>query len=45
MSFSQRRHRDGQQELEKMFNIANFQRNANKNHGEVSPHTNQNGYH
>ena len=35
---------DGQQAHEKMLNITNYQRNANKNHNEISPHTSQNGY-
>ena len=30
---------------EKMLNITNYQRNANQNYNEVSPHTSQNGYH
>ena len=30
---------------EKILNIANYQRNANQNHSEVSPHTGQNGHH
>ena len=30
---------------EKMPNITNYQRNANQNHNEVSPHTSQNGHH
>ena len=30
---------------EKMLNITNYQRNANQNHNEVSPHTGQNGHH
>ena len=37
MSFSQKRHRDGQQAHEKMHSIANYQRNANQNH-EVTSH-------
>ena len=37
--FLQRRHTDGQQTHEKMFNITHHQRNANQNHSEVSPHT------
>ena len=41
----QRRYTDGQLVHEKMFNIANHQRNANQNHNEISPHTCQNGYH
>ena len=28
-----------------MFNITNYQRNANQNYSEVSPHTSQNGHH
>ena len=40
-TFLQRRHIDGQQAHEKMFNITNFQRNANQNYNEVSPHTSQ----
>ena len=28
-----------------MFNITNYQRNANQNYNEVSPHTGQNGHH
>ena len=40
-----RRHTDGQSTYEKMFNITNYQRNANSNHNEISPHTSQNGYH
>ena len=43
-TFFQRRHTDGQQAHEKMFNITNHQGNANQNHNEVSPHTCQNGY-
>ena len=30
---------------EKMLNITNYQRNANQNCNEVSPHTSQNGRH
>ena len=30
---------------EKMLNITNYQRNANQNYNEVSPHTGQNGHH
>ena len=29
---------------EKMFSIANYQRNANQNYNEVLPHTGQNGH-
>ena len=28
-----------------MFNISHYQRNANQNYNEVSPHTLQNGHH
>ena len=35
--FFQRRHTDGQQVHEKMFNITNHQGNANQNHNEISP--------
>ena len=40
--FLQGRHTDGQEAHEKMLNIPNYQRNANQNHNEVSPHTSQN---
>ena len=43
-TFLQRRHTDGQQTHEKMLNITNYQRNANQNYNEVSPHTSQNGH-
>ena len=33
--FFQRRHKDGQQAYEKMFNITNHQGNANANHDEI----------
>ena len=42
-TFLQRRHTDGQQTHEKMFNITYYQRNANQNHSEVPFHTSQNG--
>ena len=42
-TFLQRRYPDGQHE--KMINISNYQRNANQNHNEVSPHNGQNGHH
>ena len=42
-TFLQRRHRDGQQTHEKMFDITHYQRNANKNHNEVPSHVSQNG--
>ena len=38
-TFLQGRHADGQEAYEKMLNIANYQRNADQNHNEVSPHT------
>ena len=42
--FLQRRHTDDQQTHEKMLNT-HYQRNANQNLNEVSPHTRQNGPH
>ena len=42
-TFLQRRHTDGSQTHEKMLNITHYQRNANQNHSEISPHTGQNG--
>ena len=44
-TFLLRRHTDGQQACEKMFNIANHQRNAHQKHNEGSRHTCQNGHH
>ena len=44
-TFFRRRDADGQLAHEKMLNIANHQRNANKDHSEVLPHTYQKGYH
>ena len=38
-TFLQRRHTDGQEAHEKMLNMANYERNANQNYDEVSPHT------
>ena len=35
---------DGQPVHKKVFNITNYERNANQNHSELSPHTCQNGY-
>jgi len=32
-------------EQEKMLNIINYQRNANQNYHQVSPHNGQNGHH
>ena len=43
--FSKDDNMGGQQVNEKMLNIINYQRNANQNHNEVSPHTGQNGQH
>ena len=40
----QRRHVDDQQAYEKMFNIANYQRNADQSYNEVSLHSLQKGY-
>ena len=42
-TFLQRRHTDGLQTHEKMFNIAHYQRNANQNHNEVPSDAGQNG--
>ena len=41
----QRRYTDGQEAHEKMFSITSYERNANQNYNEVSPHTSQNGHH
>ena len=38
-TFIQRRHKVSHQMHEKMLNIANYQRNLNKNYDEVPPHT------
>ena len=35
----------GEKKHEKMLNITNYQRNANQNYSEVSPHNGQNGHH
>ena len=43
--FFQERYTDDQQVHGKVFNISNYQKNANQNLKEVSPHTGQNGYH
>ena len=43
-TFLQRRHTHGQQAHEKMFNIVNYQRNANQNYSEVPTHIGQNGH-
>ena len=39
------RHTHGWQTHEKMLNTAHYQRNANQNYNELSPHTSQNGHH
>ena len=44
-TFFHRRHTDAQQAHEKMLKITNYQRDANQNHNEISPHTCQNDYH
>ena len=44
-AFLQRRHIDGERAHEKMLNFARYQRNANQNYNEVSPHAGQNDYH
>ena len=44
-TFLQRRYTDGKQTHEKMFNIADYKRNANQNYREIPPHTSQNGHH
>ena len=41
----QRRHKDGQKAHDKMLSIINYQRIANQNYNEVSPHTDQCGRH
>ena len=41
-TFLQRRHIVGQQTHEKILNFINYQRNANQNYNEVSPHSSQN---
>ena len=38
-----KRHTDGEQTYEKMFNITHYQRNANQNYNEVPSHTGPNG--
>ena len=43
-TFYQGRHTDGQEAHEKMLNISNYQRNANQQYDELSPHTGQNGH-
>ena len=41
----QGRHTDGQNTHEEMFNITHYWRNANQNHSEGPPYTDQNGHH
>ena len=43
-TFLQRRHTDGQEAHEKMFNTSN-QRNVSHNYNKISPHTSQNDHH
>ena len=43
-TFLQRRHTDGQEAHEKMFNIINYQGNTIQNYNEISPHTSQNDH-
>ena len=43
-TFLQGRLTNGQQEHKKIHNITSFQRKANRNYNEVSPHTGQNGH-
>ena len=40
-----KRHTDGQEAHEIMFNIANYYRTINQNYNEVSPNTSQNDHH
>ena len=44
-TFFQKGNADGRQAHEKMFNTANYQRNANQNNNEMSTRTCQNDYH
>ena len=43
-TFLQRRHTDGKQTHEKMIDVPHYQRNANQNYNEISPHTGQDGH-
>ena len=43
-TFLQKRHTDGQKAHEKMPDMANYYRNTNQNHSELSPHTDQKGH-
>ena len=45
MNISPKKTTDGQNAHEKMFNITNYQRNANQNYMEISSHMGQNGHH
>ena len=38
-------HTEGPETYEKMLNVTSHQRDANENHNEIPPHTNQNGQH
>ena len=42
--FFQRRHTDFQKAQEKMLNITSYQRNANQNYNEISPHISQSSH-
>ena len=44
-TFIQRRHTDGQETHEKMFNNADYYRNANKNYRVIASHTSWNAHH
>ena len=44
-TFLQKRHTDGQKTHEEMFGITNYQKIANQNYIEVSPHPGQNAHH
>ena len=43
--FLQRRQIDGQQSPEKMFDVSTYERDANQNHKNVSPHIGENDHH
>ena len=45
MTFLHRRHTNGQKAHEKMLNITDYERNADQNHNDLSPHTGQNDHH
>ena len=45
IDISPKRHTNGQQAHEKMFNITNYQRNSNQNYSEVPPYIGQNSHH